>query len=187
LKIFYQDYFYVQASPVPTSLPPAGPTMVCSASAAASEYSSRRDAEPQTLGIQRQRIRKKRGLSRYYPYKAQSFDCIADLFRASCDELPALMLAKGPGGHLPSLRKFSCSLSSATFEPLPVATSANSTLTTREGDAAGLDASWVSLESELCTAFESQATFNVASSPVGEGEPESGSKINFGTMVETDR
>jgi hypothetical protein len=160
--------------------------MVCTEPKAHSTCNSRRDGEPQVLSIQRPRIRKKRGLSRHYPYKAQSFDCIADLFSSSSDEIPVMVLGKGAYGRPPSLCKFASCLSSASLERLPCATRANSVA--MQVGTAGLDLSLASMESELCTAFEAQAAFNVASSPVGKcDEHECGSEINFGGMVENDR
>lgn len=122
----------------------------------AAEYSGRR--EPGDSVVQRGRISKKRGLSRHYPYKAQSFDCIADIFRAPSEDVSSVVLSKSRCGRSPSLRQLASSLSAASLEKLQHSfRRINSSATIRECPHE-LDAPFESVESELCSALQSHVT-----------------------------
>ena len=72
----------------------------------------------------RGRVQKKRGLSRHYPHKAQSFDCISSLFlAASCSATPesSVLLSKSLSARCGSLRRLCSSQSSPSFEQLTAA------------------------------------------------------------------
>lgn len=120
--------------------------------------------EPDDLfsSVQRGRISKKRGLSRHYPYKAQSFDCIASLFFAGGDA-SSHILSKSTSGRSVSLRQLSSSLSSTSVEQVQGTmrrVASNATI-----QECSLEDSWTSLELELCSALQTQANIEQAHPP----------------------
>lgn len=163
----------MQVSPALAPVRPTPPPMVCLAASSASkagdaECSGRRD--PADPAVQRGRISKKRGLSRHYPYKAQSFDCIADFFRSPSDDVSSVVLAKARCGRSPSLRQLASSLSAASLEKLHHSfRRVNSSATIRECPQE-LDASFESVESELCSALQSHVTLAASGALVGDAQ-----------------
>eukprot|EP00892_Ulva_mutabilis_P012350 jgi/Ulvmu1/9488/UM052_0058.1 len=79
-----------------------------------SDESYRKDSDANDASVRSGRIMKKRGLSRHYPHKAQSFDCISDLLCASEFGESSLVLSKS----LSRFASLNSSTSSASFRPL---------------------------------------------------------------------
>lgn len=111
------------------------------------------------------RVAKKQGLSRHYPAKAQSFDCMASLL-AACDEntpLPTLVLSKSVSRRAPPVRcmphvrslsaKGACHVNSLRRTISSAALACCTSI-----DEHPVEDSSCSEESELCSALQAQAT-----------------------------
>lgn len=79
-----------------------------------SDESYRKDSDVNESSVRSGRIMKKRGLSRHYPHKAQSFDCISDLLCSSELGESALVLSKS----LSRFASLTSSIGSASGRPL---------------------------------------------------------------------
>ena len=104
------------------------------------------------------RVAKKKGLSRHYPHKAQSFDCIASLAASAEAQSGALVLSKSLSKRRApaSGRQASCAASlSAADNRLSAMRRVTSSITIQE---CPMEESWCSDETELCCAMQLQAS-----------------------------
>lgn len=101
------------------------------------------------------RIMKKRGLSRHYPHKAQSFDCISDLLCGSQFGESSIVLSKSIS-RFASLSSSTSSASSRTLRRVCTAAALSEESNESEDSFAG---SWVVMEEEvaLCDALEASS------------------------------
>jgi hypothetical protein len=142
-----------------------GGTSMSGSSASGQIDSSTGGSQSDTLAatsVQMGRIAKKKGLSRHYPHKAQSFDCIASLAASVGAQAGAYVLSKslsrrrtcsGPARH-------TCSAAGlAITEPAGLATirRAHSSGTIQE---CPTEESACSDETELCCALQLQVTLH---------------------------
>jgi hypothetical protein len=122
-----------------------------------SDSSSTWASTSEELSIRDGKVNKKRGLSRFYPSKAQSFDCIAELLCPLGDSdavaESALMLSKTmcTRGSSRALQRMASQLSSGSSRLRRVNTT--SSMTDDSSGREGKD--WQSLEADLCHAMES--------------------------------
>jgi hypothetical protein len=119
------------------------------------------------LSIRDGKVNKKRGLSRFYPSKAQSFDCIAELLCPLGDSdavaESALMLSKTMcrRGSSRALQRMASQLSGGSSHLRRVNTTSFMT-----DDSSGREAKeWQCLEEDLCHAMEATS---IQSTPAAE-------------------
>lgn len=106
--------------------------------------------------VQRGRVAKKKGLSRHYPHKAQSFDCIASLAASADAQAGAIVLSKSLSKRRAPARQASIAASLAAVDSrLSALRRSTSSVTIQESP---LEESWCSDETELCCALQIQAT-----------------------------
>jgi hypothetical protein len=127
-----------------------------------------KDSSDQASSVLKGRVQKKRGLSRHYPHKAQSFDCIASLGRAASHNSSALVLSKSlsrrgdarrcpgsPGAASSDASALRRVTSSGTIHECPTEESC-----------------WSSIETELCCALQTQACLQPPPQPPPQlGQP----------------
>jgi hypothetical protein len=129
-----------------------------------SDSDSLKDSNNAVQCILKGRIGKKRGLSRHYPHKAQSFDCIASLFANSNNDESSLKLSKSLSMRSGASRQHSHGSNWAPQDRSPSALRRiTSSITIHECPME----EWRCTESDLCCALQSQATLQQQQQHVG--------------------
>lgn len=120
-----------------------------------SDESHRKDADCNDSSVRSGRIMKKRGLSRHYPHKAQSFDCISDLLCGSQFGESSIVLSKS-FSRFASISSSTSSASCRTLRRVCTTAALSEESTVSEDSFAG---SWVVMEEEvaLCDALEASS------------------------------
>lgn len=122
-----------------------------------------RPACEQATAVLKGRVSKKQGLSRHYPAKAQSFDCMASLL-AACDEsTPTLVLSKSHSRRALTMAATSLARSVSSKSPRSSAALRRTTSSATVSCCTAIherpeEESSCSEESELCSALQTQAT-----------------------------
>lgn len=120
-----------------------------------SDESQRKENGCNDSSVRSGRILKKRGLSRHYPHKAQSFDCISDLLCGSEFGESSLVLSKSMS-RFASLTSSTSSVTSRQLRRVCTAADFSEESNVSEDSLVG---SWVVMEEEiaLCDALEASS------------------------------